>query len=237
LTAQMKNKSAYVGEILREWPSAKTAFEKLKLDAGNSTLWLTAGKFECFFKGDSKHGLPMLSKSLDPVLKKLADADLAEPKDVNQQVLAGDGWWDLSEKERSKRAQAMMLTRAAHWYTKALPRVAGISRVKLDKRIATITKTLGPAVVSVDLSGKWSVTWTAHPLYGNRACEFRADGSIVVSPAENFGSYKPSKWTARGKQVVIYFTNGESSIYKLLSESAFKQEDGGDAMYSRTSRN
>ncbi len=234
LTAQTKDKAAGVDEIVKEWPAAKAALEKLATDPANQALCATVGKFNALMKGDMTKGLPLLAVGTDAVLKKLAESDFANPAESAAQTLLGDVWFDLAEKEKSKRAKLIMYCRAGFWYNRALGGAAGLAKVKLDKRLATIMAMPGAALkMPTDLSGKWTVSWSEHPTYGKRTCELQAGGNIVVAATENFGAYRPAQWQVRGKQVVIKFKNGESSAYKIVDENTFKQEDGGDAVYSR----
>src|ERR1043165_2286597 len=125
LTVRVKEKAAQIEELAREWPAAKTALEKLAAEPKQPAANLSAGRFICFLKNDMEHGLPHLACCSDAVLQKLATDDQSDPPETGPQVLLGDVWFELGEKEKSKQAGRTMLGRAGFWYTKALPGLTG----------------------------------------------------------------------------------------------------------------
>jgi hypothetical protein len=127
---------------IKEVAEAKARFDKLK--KANETLAaapddpganLQIGKFQCFNKGNWAVGLPMLSKSSDAALKALADKELGNPPQPSDQMAVGDGWWELAEKEASPVKETLR-DHAASWYTKAMAKLAGLSRTKVEKRLS-----------------------------------------------------------------------------------------------------
>ncbi len=121
-----------------------------------------AGQWHCFVKGDWEKGLPLLAKGKNAGLADLAARDLAQPSNAREQVQVADGWWAAAEKE-SGSAKSVVQARAVHWYELALPRLAGLDRAKVAKRLeiaaaaaAAAGETLlptGPAVRSVVQAG------------------------------------------------------------------------------------
>lgn len=79
--------------------------------------------------------LPLLAKAANAGLRTAAQADLATPKEAAQQVLVGDGWWDLADKETGAIREAFRL-RALQWYDRSFRKLTGLSRMKVDKRLA-----------------------------------------------------------------------------------------------------
>jgi hypothetical protein len=93
------------------------------------------GRYECFVRGNWTAGLPLLAKAAAADLKDLAALDLGAPKEPADQVKLGDAWWDRGEKE-AEPAKTKARGRAAYWYAQALPSLSGLSRVRLEKRMA-----------------------------------------------------------------------------------------------------
>jgi formylglycine-generating enzyme required for sulfatase activity len=120
-------------------PERSRAFASMKtlLDIpGDPAASLVAGRYLCFVMDDWKRGLPLLAKGADAVLKALAEQDLAQPAAGTAPTSLADGWWDLAEKESARQQKVAMLGRARFWYEEALPSLAGLPKVKAEKRIA-----------------------------------------------------------------------------------------------------
>ncbi|MEM7314437.1 MAG: DUF1559 domain-containing protein, partial [Planctomycetota bacterium] len=96
------------------------------------------GAYYCFAKGDFKKGLPLLAQGSDLPLRAIAERDLAAPTAGPDQVIVGDGWWKLAEKEKATTPRANLQKRAAHWYQLALQQLpSGLDRVKAEMRYQT----------------------------------------------------------------------------------------------------
>ena len=68
--------------------------EKLEQHPEDAEANLVVGKNLCFRKGDWDDGLDFLARGSDPVLKELAQNDLALPRDAKAQIELGDAWWE-----------------------------------------------------------------------------------------------------------------------------------------------
>src|SRR5262249_42569303 len=95
------------------------------------------GRYYALLKGNWKKGLPLLLKGKDEALQALAKKDLANPKASKAQVAVGDAWWDLADKEQDP-AKLNLQRRAAHWYETALPDLAGLNKVRVEKRLQEV---------------------------------------------------------------------------------------------------
>ena len=116
-TSQAKN----IALIQSEFQKTKEARMALKTNPVDPEANLC-----CFMKGDFETGLPMLALGSDPELKRLAVKELGGVSDPIEETELGDGWWSLAEKEEDY-AKDQMQQRAAYWYQKALPSLAGPS--------------------------------------------------------------------------------------------------------------
>ncbi len=106
---------------------------------------LTVGQLYCFSYGDWQRGLSYLAKGSDPTLAGLARRELAAPQESTDQVKLGDTWWNLAEGKKDNDKEVMM-RRAGFWYEKAQsgPNI-GLTKVKIEKRLAEIAKIRLPA--------------------------------------------------------------------------------------------
>jgi len=127
-----------VEEIAKACSEIEDAVKRLKENPVDPGANLAVGKYHCFFKGDWNRGLPMLALGNDEQLKKLAVKELEEVPDADQQLLLGDGWWDLAEEQEGVPKQQLQ-GRAAYWYRKAAPRLTGLVKGKVEKRLAQMT--------------------------------------------------------------------------------------------------
>jgi hypothetical protein len=147
LTNQSAALNSKIVELLQANADAKLAFAALQTNATDPAANLTVGKYYCFLKGDWDKGLPMLARGNDPILRELAARELHGVSDAAEQVALGDRWWDLAETvEASQTQKEEMLLRAGCWYAQAAPKLSGLPKDKVAKRLATIQETgrLGP---------------------------------------------------------------------------------------------
>lgn len=105
---------------------------------------LTLGTDFCLHKGNWEKGLLHLAKGADAALQLLAARDLQNPSDPPEQVAMGDGWWEQGEKEKDRR-RLQLRSRAAYWYGQAYPKLSGITRAKVERRL----EEAGPAGVAL----------------------------------------------------------------------------------------
>src|SRR6185369_6327232 len=111
-TAAKKAKSDPLAKAVRERVQEVQAAEKsfsrlqpfidrLKKDTKDAEANLELGKYFGLFKGKWDKVMPFLAAGSDEALKALAVLDLVKPKKGKDQVLVGDGWWELAAKEKS----------------------------------------------------------------------------------------------------------------------------------------
>ncbi len=124
-----------IGEIEAEFHRLKPARDTLETSPDDADANLAVGKFDCLTKGDFTAGLPLLAKGSDKTLAELAKLDLAQSVDANEEVQVADGWWATGKKPAQLRAKQL--------YEGALPRLTGIVRTKVEKRIQEFESKVG----------------------------------------------------------------------------------------------
>jgi hypothetical protein len=137
LVGRVRARSKELSELKRDAAGAAAARKTLASRPDDPEANRIVGRHVCFRKADWAGGLPLLAKGSDGALKALASRDLADPSTASDQVAAGDGWWDLSEKEETP-AKEELRRRAAFWYARAVPHLTGLTKVKLEKRLGSI---------------------------------------------------------------------------------------------------
>lgn len=100
-------------------------------DAGSSTV---VGRHECFVKENWSQGLAFLAKGNEPILRALAERDLAASSDPALALAVGHGWWDQADHETGPIREHLR-RRAAFWYEKAYPDSTGLTKARLERRL------------------------------------------------------------------------------------------------------
>jgi hypothetical protein len=127
------------------------------------------GKQECV-AGNWAKGLPLLVKGSDAAWKDAAVRDAAEPAAAMDQMTAGDGWWELAEKEKGG-ARTALQKRAVHWYARAEGQLGGLNVAKVRKRMAEVKGVPVAIDVPSSLLAAWSFDEGSGP-------DLRATGGV-----------------------------------------------------------
>jgi hypothetical protein len=132
--------------VVKEIPTLRTAYRQIQpalqvlVDSpADPTAAVTVGKYYCMVKGDWAKGLPLLAIGNDASLKSLAELEVGQPNESAKQVELGDKYWDLANAEQGLR-KTRLQEHAAEWYSKALASLTGITKAKVEKRVAEVAK-------------------------------------------------------------------------------------------------
>jgi hypothetical protein len=98
---------------------------------------LAVGKFYGYLKGQWEKAIPMLALGSDPKLQELAKKELQGVASAEEQATLGDGWWELSEAAEGL-AQEHLREHTAFLYAKAAPKLAGLRKAAVEKRLAEV---------------------------------------------------------------------------------------------------
>jgi hypothetical protein len=123
-----------VHEASRQLAPVAAAANYLKDHPDDPRANLTVGRFLCFMRGMWDEGLPLLAKGSDKILGDLAASDLARPENASGQIHLADAWWNIRDAKDAPQQSARR--RAAFWYEKALPQLAGPEKLTAQQRIA-----------------------------------------------------------------------------------------------------
>jgi WD40 repeat protein len=158
LLKRAETRGKEVHELTQIYEPVKEALEKLREQPDDAEANLTVGRFSCFVRANWDKGLPLLIKTEDEPLRTAAAKDLARPADAREQVEAGDLWWDLAMQE-DEQAQAALKQRAYYWYDRAMPRLSGITKTKVEKRLQALARAQGN--LSVGEIRRWEGLFTS----------------------------------------------------------------------------
>ncbi len=164
-----------VEKLKSKFAAVEKAIASLKDKPDDADANLVAGQWYCFSKGDWAKGLPLLQKGADEKLAKLAGQDLSQPKKPKEQTALADGWWDLADSEQGQ-AKSVLQARAVHWYEAALPKLSGLDKLKVEKRLESLT-------ASTDLEEKAPAsTSKVRGFVENGNIALAGSGTTVVGP-------------------------------------------------------
>lgn len=148
------------------------------------------GRFMCFVRNDWTSGLPLLVKGPPGPMKTAAAMDL-EKVDVagpgNTDMAIGDAWWGAPAADKSPFHKSAMRRRAGFWYRRAVPKLEGLAKVPVERRLREI---------AVNDGGAPSGTYEArHPAWKD-TLQFDIDGRVS-------GASQKGTWTWDGSQLVM----------------------------------
>jgi len=119
----------------QRYATFRQAEQVLAEDPEDPAANLTSGMYHCFVRNDWESGLPLLEKSKDAKLRKLAEAELAQPvEQPTKKVELGDGWWEAGDPDDVYPRQHFQ-SRAVFWYKAALPDLTGFTRTRVEGRL------------------------------------------------------------------------------------------------------
>ena len=120
----------------KAYAEVEQALDVLERFPDNPEANMTVGMYRCCEKGDWERGLAMLALGSDPDIRAAALKELMQPAEAEDQVQAGDAWWELAESQKGG-AKTQMKQRATYWYRLALPRLNGsLEKIKVEGRLS-----------------------------------------------------------------------------------------------------
>lgn len=135
---QMHDRREQIQHLYGDWQQVQQAKGELKANPDDAEANLVLGRWYCLVKEDWRQGLPYLAKGSNEGLKVLAHQELtAPPAEPEGQVKLADAWWDLSQAADAEAKEALA-RRAGHWYQQALPSLSGLTKARVDNRLAEI---------------------------------------------------------------------------------------------------
>jgi WD40 repeat protein len=144
LVGAAKKRQVEVVALHKSFAKQESYLTRLKTDPDDAEANLELGRYFALLKGRWEKGLPYLTKGSDAELRELATADFRGPKEHKEQLSLADRYWEAAAKAKEP-ADLQLQRRAMHWYEKALPALAGLSRTKALKRIDIVSARLAGA--------------------------------------------------------------------------------------------
>lgn len=147
LAARAGVTSKEIAEAKAKFLAMRGALETLARNPDDAGANSQMGQFLCFVKGNWDLGLRFIVKGSDAALKALGEKELAAPVQSSDRAALADGWFELSEKEKSFLCKKQLHAHARSVYESALPDASGLLRARIEKRLEQLQAlaTAGPA--------------------------------------------------------------------------------------------
>jgi len=131
-----------VANLQKDYDAIKPVKDQLSKNPDDPEANLAWGKYLLLVKKQKvTQAAPYLAKGSDPQLKKLAQQEVDEPLEPKEMLALADGWRAQAEAEKGD-ARKQYLLRASHWYSSAIPRLAGLPRTKAEKDLKELDELL-----------------------------------------------------------------------------------------------
>jgi hypothetical protein len=185
----------YVDNARKSYVQLETAKGILKDNPDDPDANLAVGRYLCFIKDNWEEGLDYLAKGNNKKLNKLAVEEKNNPAETDAQVALADDWWEQAQLEQDY-SKGIILYHAGQWYTKALPKLSGMMKLKVEKRLKineVERSDISPEVTESDV---------------------KANGTVTISSQEK-------KQPIKGALVVVYDVGQNSIVAQGIT-----QQDG-----------
>ncbi len=139
-------RSRHVKQIRDEFRAADRARVKVAAGSAEPEDFLVLGRFHCFLRDEWEDGLPLLEKSADSTLSKIAVDDGKNPTVAAEQTELAGQWRAYGETQKDEAGKMAALRRAYFWYSKAVPQLSGLSRARVERSLNELSELTGGAV-------------------------------------------------------------------------------------------
>jgi WD40 repeat protein len=213
--------------------SVKDAVRLLSAKPDDPDANLAVGRFRCLQKGDWDRDLPLLARGSDPKLKDLARKDLTAPDDAAQQVDLGNSYLALGEVETGT-PKTQLLRRACYWYQQAEPRLTGLARDEVTKKLANIEESV-PALRPTVLHAAYGAdnTWVDVTATVRRLLTQAKGRKLTIKPGDlgtgdpAFGKFKALAIVYRHRDRVRLSLTGDAETATIPAAAGTSETDPG----------
>ena len=165
ISAYATKRQNQVRDLAKAFKAYKTAATDLRTQPDDPKACATAGAYLALGEGNWDAGLKLLAKGDDEPLRMLSQKDMSQPTEVDARRSLFEAWADVVERQRpGYKSQAAV--RASYWYRQLDGAVLGIERLKLDKRLGEVAKSL-PAPLP---TARWTFDGNARDVLGDLHC-------------------------------------------------------------------
>lgn len=187
LIKQIVAMSKEVEDVAAEFEKVKDAKVVLEAKPTDPSANLAVGKFLCFVKGDWQTGVPMLALGSVEDLKIAALLELEASPDKALEL--GDAWWKVADSLQGT-GKTRVQSRAGEWYRRALPRLSGLAKVRVEKLLEERKPSEENTAAVVGKKDPWLVIFrSADPSIWNKDVEEKDKFAMSLDKAPADISY------------------------------------------------
>lgn len=136
LNTKLKSRIAELTLLQSEFQKIEPALRALQLKPDDPAANLQVGTYYAVFLDDWARGLPMLAKTNDNDLRRLAQLELSSPMDSERQLELADGWWNWGSALPAETLQRKhVLRHSIEWYKRVQPQLKGLSESRVTRMI------------------------------------------------------------------------------------------------------
>lgn len=130
----------HVLKLCEQWDEYQQAQKALALTPDDPQANHVVGLWLCLQRDEWQAGLPYLAKSSQEKIRELAALEIASPTNTEARMKVAEGWYEQS---RTSEDYKSMKTRAVFWYSRLLPELAGLERIKVESRLGELGQERG----------------------------------------------------------------------------------------------
>ena len=132
--ARLQQKSKERQKILKE---LEPLLAKVQQSPADPEVNFEAGRALCLKGGRWSEGLPLLAKGSDPILARIAAAEITGPTAATEIIRMADGWWDWAEGQKPPWKLAAQ-TRAVFLYSRVMNDIEGLNKARVENRMGRV---------------------------------------------------------------------------------------------------
>ena len=147
LVLELQRRVEEIKGIEKNFARLQGFLDRVQKDPKDAEAQLELAKYFAYQKKRWEKALPYFARCGDKAIEPLAKQDIADSKDVKDQLALADAWWDLAGTQKDAPKLAIQM-RAMFWYDRAMPSLSGLNRTKAQKRIDLVQDQLTGAVAT-----------------------------------------------------------------------------------------
>jgi hypothetical protein len=213
---EIVTKTKEIDEIASEAVKVQAALDMLAASPSDPEANFAVGKFLCVVKGDWRRGVAMLALGSNEKYRSAARLELEGAPDA---LALGDAWWEIAD-ELEGSAKSRTQAHAGQWYRKALPTLSGLTKVRVEKAIASLPPEAQwiDLLAMVDVSrdavrGKWTQTRSAVQISESLLAQLTLPSALP----KNYDLEVSFTRTDKNNDVSVMIPVGPSHCFCLLS--------------------
>jgi len=152
LVIQAGSRLTQIDSLRKELEAVQAARRTLETRPEDPEAALVLGRYLAFRKGTWDEGLTMLAKGSDPGLREAARRDQSSPASPESQAELGDTWFQMAERAQAPGEKRALQSRAKKWYELGVGGLAGLAKLRVQKRLDGISPAPAPSGSGKDVN-------------------------------------------------------------------------------------